>query len=574
MQAMSNTKKLIVFALAIGLLVAARAGFASEERADKLFETALASFKMERWEEAGTKFYEFMAAAPNDPRNDHAQYCAARAQMHRKYLNKAIEEFSYLIDDFPTSNYATLALFDRAQCCFDTREPEKGYEDYDRLTKIKVQVYHGNEDAMRRQLYENHRHATYELAKYHIEKKDHDQAVVVYQRLPNELEAFRCVVDVYYSLGKFDQIRDMIDRLQGTHRHEAFKFLIEFYAKSKAINQLKSIFSKLLEEKDPTDATDDLVWTTTMNFRHIGEEHVDWALRKISAHYLRMARRADYELAKRNSGNTAYIDDLELFVLKYRNGPDVDHVLRMKGILLERTGKGDDARKTYRRISNAGLGHWYAAETYDGQHSKKDYAKAVNEFEEMRKAFYSQEWSAIAQWRIAEIHRRNKKVDEAVEAYRQVIKRFGNVSLKDTFMGAHHYDGFRVQDREFGPEAQLALSDVLREADRFDDAIMEYRVLRQKYAKSPCTPVGSYNVALCYEGKEDTETAINVLKQVLRLYPKTRAASDAHTRLESKYKIPDEGISDGIDFFGDTEVEGPDGKNYLEDPSKLRGKNK
>ena len=180
----------------------------------------------------------------------------------------------------------------------------------------------------------------------------------------------------------------------------------------------------------------------------------------------------------------------------------------------------------------------------------------------------------MAQWRIAEIYRTLNKEDEAVDAFRQVIKRFGNVVMKDQYYGYDHYDRWKAQDREYGPEAQLAIGDVLMNAKRFDDAIMEFRILMSKYGKTIPASVGANHTALCYEGKEDGETAVNVLKSVLRRYGKTAAASEAHTRLESKYKIADTEVSDSTDFFGDIDVEGPDGKNFIEDPTKMKDKDK
>ena len=43
------------------------------------------------------------------------------------------------------------------------------------------------------------------------------------------------------------------------------------------------------------------------------------------------------------------------------------------------------------------------------------------------------------------------------------------------------------------------------------------------------------------------------MKSVLRRYPKSSAASEAHTRLETKYGVADTEIADdlGLDFFDD-----------------------
>ncbi len=541
-----------------------------EARADKLFETAMAAFKLERYDDCVNKFYDFMAAAPYDPRNDEAQYYVGRAFMHRNYLNRAIEEFNYLVEDFPDSTYTTLGLHDRAQCHLKTRQPDQAVEDMEAVIARKVQIYHGKDDPIKRQLYENHRHDVFWLAKRYLENNDHENAIAAYQKLPYPLEAFRHVVNVYYGLQQYDKIRELIDGLQDENRHEGFKYLIEFYGKRKAVNQMKSIFAKLLQEKDPTKATDDLVWHTAENFRHISWDHWGWAMHQVSAHYPRMARRADYRLAERHWQEAAYLDDLELFVIKYRSGNDVDTVLRWKGITLERQGKAEEARKTYRRIGNAGLGHWYAAETYHGRYAKvRNLKAAIEEYVALRTAFYAMEWSAMAQWRAAELYKELQDIDQAVEAFRHVAERFTNLVI-DEGRFAHFQKEFLGKDkRHYGPAARLAAADTLREAKRYDDAEMEYRIVVVQFPKSGEAPFAAYRTALCYEGRDQTDTAIRIMKNVLQRFPKTAAASDAHTRLETKYGIPDTEVSDALDFFAETE-EGT--KNYIEDPSQLRDK--
>jgi len=561
-------------AAALLCLTATAADAADAAQADKLFETAMSAYKLERYEDAGKKFYDFMSAAPRDPRNDQAQYYAARSFMHRNYLQRALEEFGYLIEDFPDSAFATLGLHDRAQCHLKTRSRDKAIADLERTIARPVEIYEHGKDPMKRLLYENHRQDVFWLAKQYLESKQHDKAIAAYGRLPKPLEAFRYVVDVHYSLRRYERIKELIDGLRAENRHHGFKHLIEFYGRKKALNQLKSIFEKLQQEPNPTRATDDLIWTTADSFVHSGREQWDWAMRHISQHYARLARRADYELARHHWQEPAYLDELELFVIKFRTGGDVDNVLRWKGIVLERLDRGEEARKTYRRMGDAGLGHWYAAETFHGGYArKKDFAAAAAEYAELRKAFYSMEWAAMAQWRVVAMHQTLKDVDKTVEALRHIAERFSTLTIAEGRYSKLQKRFLGVAKRRHGPAAQLAAGDALRAAKRFDDAEMEYRIAVRKYPKTGEAAAAAYRVALCCEGREDPETAIKVLKSVLRRYPKTPAASDAHTRLETRYNIADTDVSDEIDVFAEIDEEQQKKKkNYLEDPTKLEKK--
>jgi len=437
----------------------------------------------------------------------------------------------------------------------------KGIADKERLIAIKVKIYHGDEDAMLRQLYENHRQSVFWLAEHYKQANQPEKEIAAYQKLPYQMEAFRRVVDVYYRLGQYDTIRELIDGLQAENRHEGFKFLIEFYGQRKAINQLKNIFSMLLQEKDPTNHTDDLVWTTVWSFDKVGQEHWEWAMRRVSLYYPRLSQRADYELAKRFWQSNAFFDELELFVIKYRQGADVNQVLRWKGIMLERRGLPDDARTEYQRITDAGLAHWFICGSYHGPHAReKDYEGAYKEYEKMRVAFHSQELSALAQWTLGELYHSNKKFEQAVEAFRHAATRFADVSVEKWRYGNIREHNYRIwiEKREYGPDAQLRLSDILREIKEYEDAILEYRVVISKWPRSEQASWAGYRTGLCYEGLLDDETAIRVYKSVLRRYPKSRAAGDAHTRLEVRYDIPDLEVADTVDFFDTVDERGKD----------------
>ncbi|MBS3763644.1 MAG: tetratricopeptide repeat protein [Planctomycetes bacterium] len=553
-----------------GIAILPAAGGANDQRADKLFETAKSAYEMERWTDACNKFYEFMAAAPYDPRNAEAQYLVGRGYMHRNYLNKAIKEFTYLVKDFPKSQYAALGFHYRSECYLKTREEDKAIADKEKVIArpVKHRWHYQKKDPFKRQLGTNHRHDVFWLAKRYIKEEQYEKAIAAYRCLPHELEAFRRVVNVHYKQGKFDKIKELIDGLEEKNKHAAFQHMIEFYAKKKAYNQLKDIFQKLLQTKKPNRKTDDLVRRTAENFRHFGMDKWEAAMLMVGQHYPRQARYADRRLCQHNWRNMNYQDRMELFVIKYKKGPWVDWVLRHKGITLERHGKAEEARNDYRRIGQTAMGHWYAAESYHDRYAKKkDYKAAVEEYEKLRKAFYSQHWSARAQWRIGHIYRKHiKDVEKGAEAFRHIAKRWPSLKTS-AYHRSHRIDVRLNEARPYcykqwklyaAAAARLALGDTLREAGRYDDAIMEYKTLVIRYRKTESASIGAYRTALCYEGLKNPDMAIKVLKSVLRRYPKTAAASDAHTRLEERYKIPDTEVSDELDFFEEAE------KDYLE----------
>lgn len=542
----------------------------AEEDADRLFDKAMSSYKMERWEEASTRFYDFMAAAPDDPRNDRAQFYAARAYHKRKYLNKAIEEYEYMLEDFPRSTYAHLARYYLGRALIGSREKEEGHQQvfqYVKNYRPKWKHRHSDEE-VKKELHDTHRRGVMDVADYFLERDEHEKAIAAYMRLPRELEAFRRVVNVRYDLGQYDRILEMIEGLEDRNQHEAFKYMMEFYGEKNAYRRLRDVFRELLGKDNPDDKTDELVWHAQKMMDKFGDERREEALDMISDHYPRLARRAEYELAKRNRNNHGYLDKLELFVIRYRDEGrrnirvrnqyrlnDVDRVLRWRGLLHERAGEADEARNEYGRMSNAGQGHWFTAETYHNKHAdEKDREAAIEEYDALRRAFYSEYWSAMAQWRMAELLKAMEKYDEAAEAYRQFHERWPDLRIRHSgenrdreLSGMLHYNMNR-KNLVFAPEALLACGDMLRDAGRYDDAIMEYRSLVENYPKSDQAPWGIYRTALCFEQKDDSERAVEVFKSLLRQYGKSRAAADASERLQQKYDIADPYVEDAMDF--------------------------
>lgn len=558
-----------IFSVVVPVLLAVPGWADDDKDADRLFEQAESSYKLERWKEASKRYYDFMVAAPDDSRNDRAQFYAARAYHQRNYPNKAIKEYEYVLEDFPNSVYAYLAQYYLGRALIATREAEAGYErlwqfikDYEPTKKHDYP-----EDDLKGRLRGRHKKAVLDVAENLREKEEYEKAISAYLELPNQLEAFRRVVDVRYELGQYDRILEMIEDLEGRDEHEAFKYMMEFYANRKAYRRLKEIYRELLRKEDPDGQTDELVWHAKKMFKKFGEQHLEEALKMIGEHYPRLARRAQFELAERNKDNRGYMDEFELFILAYRNEDertvqvenrykinDVDQVLRWKGRLLEQGGEAEKAREEYLRMENAAQGHWYRAESYHGRYARdKNMEAALEEYEELKKSFYSEYWSAMAHWRIARLLEEMEQYEEAVETYREFDERWPELQIGGADGQNGQLKGILRHNigkgkMEFAPAALLQCGDMLREAERVDEAIQQYRDLNDKYPNSDEAPWGIYRTALCYEDREDSEMAVEVLKSLLRQYGKSRAAARASERLHQKYDIADPYVEDTMDF--------------------------
>jgi len=72
-------------------------------------------------------------------------------------------------------------------------------------------------------------------------------------------------------------------------------------------------------------------------------------------------------------------------------------------------------------------------------------------------------------------------------------------------------------------------------AGRHKESIAQYGEIGAAFDNE--TPNALYCIALEYEKLNQPDTAINLLRRICRTYPKSKTASQAHVRLQSKYKI-------------------------------------
>ena len=92
--------------------------------------------------------------------------------------------------------------------------------------------------------------------------------------------------------------------------------------------------------------------------------------------------------------------------------------------------------------------------------------------------------------------------------------------------------------------ALMRLGSLHRSIKKPDGAIAAYEKLILRYPESSQVRAAWLGIAYCHEEKGDAQRAIDVLRAIMRKFPRTSEASLAHTRLEQVYKIPDVDVSD------------------------------
>lgn len=119
----------------------------------------------------------------------------------------------------------------------------------------------------------------------------------------------------------------------------------------------------------------------------------------------------------------------------------------------------------------------------------------------------AKEASNVFMW-VGELLQRNKKFDEAIKEYQQASTE---------------------------PTNLYRIAECLSQWGKHKESIGKYEEIGAAFENE--RPHAIYCMALEYEKLNQKETAINLLRRVCRTYPKAKAASSAHVRLQSKYGI-------------------------------------
>ncbi len=466
------------------------------------------------------RIYEFMEKYPKDPRSDRLQYWAGITQQKRKFHHEAIKELGYLINDFPKSPLFLPALRAQAQSYEATGDAAAEAKAFQKIVDNKPPSYTGNPEAAAAV-----RDALMFLAKAAIDKKDIDGAIAYYLQLPDRAQAIGKTVELYIQADRHEDALAAIARLDEADRFIAYRLTAETYGSRDGVANLHKLLARIIQKEKPSAGADNVIEHVIKIIVKKGIPEHAKALETVAAKYDRLKRWAQYgmcEIYKSSDPNR-----LRTFVGDYRTGVDVEKTKTWLGAYYEAAGDVKMAQEAYWLLDDKIAAHFLVAETYYGQRAKvKDLPKGEAELTAIVKRFYSQVSAAEALSRRAELEARlMKNTDKAINTLVELVQRFPN-------------------DGTFAQAALMRLGELYREERKQDDALAAYEKLIIRYPEGHYLRAAWLQIAFCHEEKKEPQRAIEVLKSVLRKYPRTPEASVAHTRLENVYKIADTEVSD------------------------------
>ncbi|MEZ0264532.1 MAG: tol-pal system YbgF family protein, partial [Phycisphaerae bacterium] len=446
------------------------------------------------------------------------QFWVGVTQQRRKFHNEAIKELGFVVSDFPKSPLLLPALRGQAESYLATGQKDAAADCYAKIVDKQPPALLPEQAAAVRE-------ALMFLAAKALDAKDVDGAVGHYLKLPDRTEAITRVVELFIRADRHEDALAAIAKLDDEDRFLAYRLTAVTYGSRPGVANLMKLLAKVIEKEKPAGRTDQAVEMVVKTIARKGEaEHVK-ALELVAAKYDRLKRWAQFALCEIFKATDPV--RLRTFVGDWRTGNDVEKVKTYLGAYFEAAGDVPMAQEAYRLLEDAVAAHFLVAETYYGPRARnKDLPAGQAELSAIVKRFYSPVTSADALMRRAELEAGPmNKTDVAVRTFIEVMNRFPN-------------------DGQFAQTAHMRLGALYRGTRKYDEAIAVYERLILQYPDGRLLRSAWLQIAMTHEEKNDPRRAIEVLRQVLRKFPHTAEASQAHTRLEQKYKVPDTEVGD------------------------------
>lgn len=513
---MSVRPGVLVLALLLPMLVAAdRAPDSEYTRLESMMQ------KSAPGQELVDTLYAFMEKWPTDPRSDQVQYWAGVAQAKRKFHNEAIKEFGFVLKDFPNSPLVPQALRQQAASYLAIDKSDEAAKCFEGIVERKPKDFAA--DKAGAALF---REAAIWLAGRAMSLKEPktDHAVALLMQLPDQREAVTRVVEIYVRTDRFDDAMAAIQRLSASDRMLGYELMLKLYSARPGTANLFSLLDKVMAEK-PSDQSTRLIQSVVGAIGSKDQADRHKALERVASKYEAIKRWAQMSLCEMDRATD--LERLVRFVGDWRSGGDVEQCKQWIGEFYESAGDAKRAREAYWKLNDATAAHFLVAETYYGPRAKKpDLEGGEKELTEIVKRFYSPGACCEALNRRADLQAgRMEKTDAAIATLRELVDRF-------------------AQEGDWAPRSLMKIGQLLRTQKKYDDAIVAYEQVILKYEKSGAMRPAWLEIASTYEQKNEPQRAIETYKSVLRKFPRTGEASRAHTILETKYKIADTDVSD------------------------------
>lgn len=526
-----------------------------EERyAYQLAERAYQSGNMEL---ALNEFDKFLRLYPNISAASFAQFMMGVCYQQHRHVYTAIKEYQKVVDYYPDSPEGPKAQWAIALGYERIGEPERAPAGYQKLidaypkhslaaqalwTLSELHLTEGKPDIALQQrkriVLEFEGHPLYRQAvdwlvvRYALEEKDPVAAREMSWRVRSKEDTEFYMAGLYRGRGKElragDKLKEGNEYLQRAleiYRNFGINFPKEY---DRVIHCEFLVADCYLDMDKPQDAVKQYQ-EFPKRFPKEREKIVESEFLVVGC-YLRMGKHEEavkwlQEFPNRNPWATRHFPSCLKKIIEIYKSLEIEDLVRQWYALYLHKWPGDDGTRME-------FGHYLEKPVGAWDEARSQYRKMENKFN--------------GQWEVAASFHRQKKAEEAVKAYEDVLNSdFGRISIAYYQIGQVHQ--FLTQDYEKAIKA-YTLSEY--EPPNHIFRIAECYCAMQKWERALDTcreiinffdgsriPAMQFMVTSIYEVRnsvtfKDRESAVAVLKSILDHYPGTSAASWAHLKLE------------------------------------------
>lgn len=436
------------------------------------------------WKDALAEYEKFINLYVDSAAAPYAQYMISLCDENLNQVNVAVKEYKAVLTYFPDSPEAPLAAFALGRCYGRSGEMEMAAQQYlQTATRYREHAIAGN--------------ALWEASGIYLNRDLYEKAV----------ELRRTLVDAY---PKSERFPDAVDWLV-----DHYLFRAGDVSAARAVNRLR---------RSPVEAE-----------CHMAQRCYDRAWRLYQRE------------GKKEEGTKGFDQAVALMQGVVQQFPgDKPRVLEALGLIAQSyrySDRPDAATTAFERLMK---------EFPDQDNWREHYARSLEErgqWPQARLEFTRFQDKARGAFQAAESWHRQRKVAEAEEAYLRVIQEYpAQAKISLYRIGdlhrhvSHDYEKAinAYRQSEYSPPQHLfRIGESFSAMKNYTMAIQTYQEIIGFFESS--APEALWRIGLCYEDRKepkDVENAIASFKRICDLYPGSGASSNAHQRLESKYKIP------------------------------------
>ena len=485
-----------------------------------------------------------------------AVYYEAANRFLANQNDQALALFEALADEWPRSNLADNALYEKGMIAYELRRWREAFDTFSRL----LDTYRNSSlvgEALRQRGY-----TAIALNDFDAAYDDFDRAVAL-DAAPQELKD-DVIFQKAWLLYRSEDFAAAAPAFHNLHEQnpsaskagEALFWAAESYYQLDQYDRATPLFRQYLRDFDDGPHVDAAHYA--LGWTYFKQRRYNDAIREFETFVRRY----------REDAGVPYLTDARLrladsyYALKryseairfYQRAADAgeDYALFQIGQAFNNAGETYDAISAFRQLldeqpdsdwreeARYRLGYLYF--------QNQDYDQAIREYETLIRQYPNDPLAAKAQYGIGDALFNDERLEESVQAYMRVLERYPQspfvgdaaagmqyalIGLDDEERANRLIDDFAIRypNSPVVPELRFRQAEVKYQSGKLGEALADFRLFVRSYSNTPLLPDAYYYLGIIYSEQGRTAEAEAALNRVVTSYPQSTRSADAGRQL-------------------------------------------